>query len=291
MRLAGPLRVLTYDALQTAGVSKKAVAYRVGQGRLQRLWDGVYVVGPSRPSALSLALGGVAVTGYDGFLGHRWGAYVWDFGPLPGLPVDVTVTRGSRRGRAGKVRVHLSRILDPRDTTTRRGIPILSPARILLDIAATATPDELERLAADAQIAGVVTERQIADVLGRAGRHHGAARLAAVISEVRGLTRAESERILRRLLRDAGLPQPECDAPLLGRYRADFLFRDQRLILEVDGFGTHGHRRAFEADRRRNAELAAAGFTVMQITWRQLQDEPVAVVARIAAALVHRGLE
>ena len=288
-RLAGRHRVLTHRQLRTAGLSGEAIAYRVAQGRLQPQCRGVYVVGPAAPPPLTLAVVAVAATGGNGFLSHRWGAYGWSFGPLPELPVDVTVVRGSRRGRPDKVRVHRSRILERRDMTTRHGIPILSPARILLDLAATATAYELERLVADAQVAGVVAEEQIAELLRRAGRHPGAVRLGAIVAERPGLTRAESERILRRLLRAAGLPQPEADAPLLGRYRADFLFRAHRLVLEVDGFGTHGHRQAFEHDRRRNAALTAAGFSVMQITWRQLHDEPVAVVARIAAALARRA--
>lgn len=74
----------------------------------------------------------------------------------------------------------------------------------------------------------------------------------------------------------------------IGRYEADFLFAEQRLVIETDGFETHGHRRAFEYDRKRNGELTAAGYSVMQITWRQLVDEPMAVVTRIAGALARR---
>ena len=59
--------------------------------------------------------------------------------------------------------------------------------------------------------------------------------------------------------------------------------------METDGFAVHGHRQAFEHDRRRNAELTARGYSVMQVTWRQLADEPMAVVARIAAALAVRA--
>ena len=49
------------------------------------------------------------------------------------------------------------------------------------------------------------------------------------------------------------------------------------MIVELDGYATHGRRRAFEDDRRRDRALAAAGYTVVRITWRQLRDEPEAV--------------
>jgi very-short-patch-repair endonuclease len=92
-----------------------------------------------------------------------------------------------------------------------------------------------------------------------------------------------------RLLRQAGLPQPETNAPVLHPYRADFFFREHGLILEVDGFAAHSPRHAFEHDRERNAKLVAAGYSVMQITVRQLGHEPMAVIARIAEALARRA--
>jgi very-short-patch-repair endonuclease len=36
--------------------------------------------------------------------------------------------------------------------------------------------------------------------------------------------------------------------------------------VEVDGYGVHGHRAAFERDRRRDQVLAAAGYTVLRVT-------------------------
>ena len=83
------------------------------------------------------------------------------------------------------------------------------------------------------------------------------------------------------------LPQPRANEPVLG-YMADFLWSEQRLIVEVDGFGFHSSRSAFEHDRRRDQRLAAAGYMVIRITWRQLEQEPLAVVARIAQALAGR---
>lgn len=71
---------------------------------------------------------------------------------------------------------------------------------------------------------------------------------------------------------------------MLGRER-DAVWREQRLVVEVDGFAAHGHRRAFEGDRRRDQDLTAAGHRTLRFTWRQLTGEPEAVVAVIAAAL------
>ncbi len=59
--------------------------------------------------------------------------------------------------------------------------------------------------------------------------------------------------------------------------------------MEVDGFGVHGHRAAFENDRRRDQTLAAGGYAVVRATWRQLTGEPMAVLARLAQALALAG--
>jgi very-short-patch-repair endonuclease len=65
----------------------------------------------------------------------------------------------------------------------------------------------------------------------------------------------------------------------------DFHWPGARLVIEVDGYRFHSSRAAFERDRRRDADLSDAGFRVIRVTWRQLVEEPLAVVARIARAL------
>ncbi len=87
-----------------------------------------------------------------------------------------------------------------------------------------------------------------------------------------------------RLLKRARLPLPETNVPLLG-YEVDFLWRAQRLVLEVDGYRFHGHRAAFEHDREKDQTLTAAGYRVIRVTWRQVEREPFVIVARIAQAL------
>jgi len=89
------------------------------------------------------------------------------------------------------------------------------------------------------------------------------------------------------LLRAAKLPPPRVNARV-GGYEVDFLWRERRLVAEVDGYAYHANRRAFERDRERDAALAAAGYTVLRVTWRQLVSAPEALIARLAAALAAR---
>src|SRR4051812_23175674 len=98
------------------------------------------------------------------------------------------------------------------------------------------------------------------------------------------LTRSEAERNLVDLIRKAGLPPPETNTRIAG-HEVDAVWRARRLVVEVDGYAYHGTRAAFERDRRRDADLQAAGFRVLRITWRRLQDEPLAVAAALGVLL------
>jgi very-short-patch-repair endonuclease len=285
-RLAGRLRVLTLQELKKAGLSRQAIRYRVEQGRLQEWCAGVYLVGPAEPHPLSQAQAAIKSCAGPAWISHAWTHFVLGYRPAPPLPVDVTVTSGSRRGRPGKVYVHYSCLLEPRDATLRYGIPVTTAARAILDEAAAKSTVELEALKADAEVAKVLTEPQLRDVVGRAGRHKGVTKLLRVLDETNGLTRSEAERILRRLLRAAGLPQPQTDYRI-GRFKADFAWPALKLIVEFDSYKHHDHRKAFREDKRRAAWLSSQGWTVVPITSDLLKHEPLAVVAMISGAIAH----
>lgn len=102
------------------------------------------------------------------------------------------------------------------------------------------------------------------------------------------LTRSEAERRCRRLLKAAGLPQPNVNQRIEG-YLVDFLWPEQRVILELDTYTFHGNRRAFERDRRKTMMLEDAGYIVIRVTRRQLVEEPYLVVAHVARALDRRS--
>ncbi len=77
------------------------------------------------------------------------------------------------------------------------------------------------------------------------------------------LTRSRYERKLLRLIKLAELPTPLVNTKALG-YEVDFLWPQQKLVVEFDGFGPHGHREAFETDRLRDQRLVAAGYRVLR---------------------------
>jgi very-short-patch-repair endonuclease len=101
-------------------------------------------------------------------------------------------------------------------------------------------------------------------------------------------TRSELERMMLRLVAEAGLPRPEVNRRL-GPYVVDFLWVRERVVVETDGWAAHGHRRAFEADRARDADLQARGDLVVRFTWRQISEAQLLVATRLAQVLASRA--
>lgn len=131
-----------------------------------------------------------------------------------------------------------------------------------------------------------MTRGALRAALARAPRRHGSAALRTLLrcEAEPALTRSEAEERLLALVRKARLPEPECNVRLAG-YEVDFLWRDRRLVVEVDGYAFHSSPAAFERDRLRDGELEDAGYRVRRITWRQLTEDAAGVEQRLRRAL------
>ncbi|HEX6939899.1 MAG TPA: DUF559 domain-containing protein [Longimicrobiales bacterium] len=276
--------VVTRGQLLAAGIGADVIDRRLKAGVLHPLHRGVYRVGPvaaprAREMAACLACGRSAV------VSHGSAAALWGFLPAAThrAPVDITITRGNRR-RSG-VRVHRVHRLSSDEVTKLDSIPLTTPARTLLDLSGTIEPRALEQALAEAFAQRLARPAAIRKVLARHAARPGARTLARLLQAgPPALTRSEAEERLLRLIRQAALDPPEVNVRVAGP-RVDFFWREQRLVVEVDGFAFHASPHAFERDRRRDAALTAAGMRVMRVTWRQIVEEPEAVLVRIAQAL------
>jgi very-short-patch-repair endonuclease len=269
--------VVTTEQLAAAGLGPRAIARRVAQGRLKRLHRGVYLAAPL-PAPLTFEMAAVLACGSTATLSHDAAAALWGLRERRDGEVDVTTTHQRSRPRPG-IRVHRARRLE---RTIQQRIPVTTPARTLLDLAPRLTAAQLDRAFEEAQVRRLLAP----DTIPRNDGHPGAGRLAAAVARMRepALTRSEAEARLLALIREAELQSPRANARVLG-FEVDLLWSAERLIVEVDGFAFHGSRHAFERDRRRDADLVAAGYRVIRFTWRQIVHEPEAVVARLAVLL------
>jgi very-short-patch-repair endonuclease len=270
VRLAGRQHgVVTIAQLLGLGLSRHAVTHRIQSGWLRRVHRGVYLVGPLT-GAHTGAMAATLAAGDGALLSHRSAAVLWELQASQPGPLDVLVPGRKARHRPG-LRLHRDAI-HPADATTRHGIPLTSPARTLLDLAIQLTPSQLARATEHAQIHHAVTDSSLSEQFSRYPRHRGTAALREAMQPEPSLTRSEAERRLLDLIRKAGLPPPETNVRLHG-HEVDFLWRAQRLVVEVDGYAYHQTRAAFERDRRRDADLQEAGFRVLRPTWRRIADE------------------
>lgn len=273
--------------LDALGISRGSIASRVASGCLYRRFPGVFSVGYPRDDWPARLAGALLYLRQDCVISHRAAACLWGLAPEPEL-VQVTVIGRQVESRPG-LRLHRVAGLDIRDVRIRDGFPVTSPARALIDFASEADEAELVRALAEGRVAGLIKDTDLTAASARCPRRSGTARLNLVIRQEvgRAPTRSHAERLLLSVVRRADLPEPMVNVRLLG-FEVDFLWREARLVVEMDGFAAHGHRGAFEKDRRRDQVLIAAGYRVIRVTWRQLCEEPVAVAARIAQALVVR---
>ncbi len=227
--------------------------------------------------------------GHDAVISHRSAAMLWGIGHDDPATVQATVI-GRDTVRRPRMETHRVAALDPRDVRLRHGLPTTAPARILVDMAACAGDAELDRMLSEARVLKLVTDAELDAAMARCPLRTGVGPLRALLAAERGaaLTRSDAERRLRRLIDQGQLPSPRFNASL-GGYEVDALWTLERVAVEVDGYGFHGHRAAFERDRRRDQKLAAEGYVVLRVTWRQLVGEPMAVLVRLAQALARAG--
>jgi very-short-patch-repair endonuclease len=234
--------------------------------------------------AACLACGASAV------VSHRSAAALWQLvrQASPSTPVDVSIPVDSRRVRPG-IRVRRVPTLTSDEVTELDGIPITTPARTLYDLGNSVGARELERALAEAFAQRLVRPTHLQRLLSRFEGRRGSRALRTLLEDGEPvLTRSEAEERFLALIRKAQLDSPAVNAEIAG-YEVDFLWRAERLVVEIDGFAFHSSPGAFEGDRRRDAVLAAAGLRVMRVTWRHLLDEPEAVLARLAKVLALAG--
>jgi very-short-patch-repair endonuclease len=220
----------------------------------------------------------VLACGEGAMLSHHSAAALWKLlKPIEG-PIHVSVPTAS--GRTAKRGIHLHRcptLQEPsssssylqtggrggRLATHRQGIPVTSIQRTIDDLDGTVAPHLLRRAKRQAELMNV-------RLRGTEGRR----------------ARSDLEEDFFALLRRyrSRIPAPETNVKL-GRWEVDFLWREQRLVVEIDSFLYHRGVVAFHDDHARDLDLRQLGFTVPRYSELQLEEEPDRIAAIVAATL------
>jgi predicted transcriptional regulator of viral defense system len=128
--------IVTLDELRACGLTERAVLGRVRRGLLHRVHHQVYAVGHPNPPREGHLHAAVKACGSDAVLSHLSAAELWGFYETERQRVpEVTVVGEGTRTHPG-IRVHRTAALADRDRRRFKGIPVTSPARTLLDLAA-----------------------------------------------------------------------------------------------------------------------------------------------------------
>jgi very-short-patch-repair endonuclease len=268
--------VVARAQLLALGLGADAIDHRLQRKRLHPLHRGVYAVGQRRLRREARWMAAVLACGPGAVLSHIPGGAHWQIVRDRG-PCDVTAPN-ARRSRRG-IRVHEAQ-LPADEITVHEGIPITTVPRTLFDLAAVLPQRQLERAINEAEVLHLWDELSLDHLLHRYPRRTGNKAVRAALKQRRrgsSATKSALEEMFLALTDASGIPRPEINALVEG-FEVDVVWRDVRLVVELDGRDTHGTAAAFERDRERDRALQVAGWRPVRITYRQMRDAPRAVI-------------
>jgi very-short-patch-repair endonuclease len=268
-------------------MGRRAIAGRLQRGQLHQIFRGVYVVGVRRISKRGRRIAAVLACGEGAVLSHRSAARLWRLLPPAAEWIDVTCSKAEveREGIIG----HRSRLRDD-EWLVHDGIPVTSPFRAIFDLAAVLKMRELERALHEAEAREVTDRVSLPMLLERYPGRRGTPNLRALLEsrQPATITRNDFEEAFLVLIDRHEVPRPRMNADLALRgrfFEIDALWERERVAVELDSRGVHGTPKKFESDRQRDRILLAEGWRTMRITWRQLREEPAAIMDDLKKAL------
>jgi very-short-patch-repair endonuclease len=267
--------VVDRAGLLAAGVTRREIDRRLARGRLHLVHRGVYAVGHPWLSPEGRWLAAVLAGGEGAVLSHWSAAALWRLIEVdPALP---HITAEGRLRPAGVV-AHRGSLL-PADRGLHRGIPVTSVAHTLLDMAGELDDSGFERLVREAQFRRLFSVAAVEELLAR----RRCRRLRELLDDFNP-SQSRLEDAFLRLCRRHRIPAPE--AQVRGRRRRpDFVWREARLIVEVDSWSGHGNPVAFQADRTLSNAVQLAGWRILRFTWADVTRRPEEVARQVRRAL------
>jgi very-short-patch-repair endonuclease len=281
--------VVGRDEVLALGLEPGAIKRRIQGGRLHVIHRGVYAVGHTAITRRGRWMAAVLASGDGAVLSHRSATALWGIWGAGTGETHVTVPRKSRSGRS--IRRHFS-ILPDDEQEIVDGISVTSAARAVLDLAGDKGEAAAETALREMEYLRIYGPVSLPTLLERYPRHRGTAIVEVCLDRLRddpgGRIRSPLEEAFLPFLDARRISRPRVNAWLSvddHRYQVDCLWPDVRLIAELDGWKSHGTKRAFRKDRRRDRRLEARGFTVIRITEDQVLDEPSDLAADLRTLL------
>ncbi|MFN2496790.1 MAG: type IV toxin-antitoxin system AbiEi family antitoxin domain-containing protein [Pseudonocardiaceae bacterium] len=274
--------VISAAQAREAGLSPDAISRRVRSGRWERLHPGIYLAA-DHPYTDEVRLRAAVLWAGPDAVPHGVSAAWWhDLGPSLPDPVQITVPRRRNPSRQPGVSVR-RRDLSARDLVQTRELWVTDlPLTALEAAVALGNPEGAVLLdrALQRRVRFPTVYRAHCRNLGR----QGAAAATQLLTVAADRAASQAERLLIRLLREAGITGWELNYARQGCL-IDVAFPAQRVAVEVDGWAWHMTPDRFVRDRQRQNALVNLRWTVLRFTWHDLAGRPEAVLNEIRTAV------
>ncbi len=284
---AGQHGLLSRVDIAEAGGDSHFVSRRLRSGSYRRAAPGVVALAGAASTWEQSVLAAVMSTGEGAVVSHHTAAFL--HGLVESKPERIAVSTTKSHTPKRVWRIHRRHELPASHRTRKRGIPITSVLRTLVDCVAdgadaaalldTAGRLKLTRLGAAHEF-----------LTGLAGR--GRAGVPELVAEVEkrlrweGISESELESMFHRLLRDNDVPPPDtqfeirrCDGTSITR--ADNAYVGAKAIIAIDGYKWHSDHTRFQKDRTQQNELASMGWRTFRYTVRHLEESPEVVIEQV----------
>jgi len=281
-------RVVTWEQALAIGFTPAAVRHQLRIGRWTRILPRVYLTSDvlTWPDRLDAAL---AYAG-DGALLSGAAALVEDGLRCVDRPSKVLVLTPAFSESVAWVRVR-----NPAHAATRRLMPgaaRVTTARAIVDLGVELRwLDDVRALVAEAVRRSMCSVVELMEELRHAPRR-GSAHLRTAIDEMAGGAWSAPEASTATLLRTNGIRGFEQNARIDlhngRRVYVDFLWRDQRAVLEIDSIEHHFSPGDIDDTMSRHIALETAGFSVVHRSPLAIRRDPLGFVADIQAWLASR---
>jgi very-short-patch-repair endonuclease len=261
------------------GVPRTTVTSWLRQGYLHPKLPGVYAVGHDSGGIEADLAAALLYAGPGAMLSHTTAAWWW--GLIDDQPRVIHVSTPRQCRSQPGIKVHARR---KTERVWHRNFPVTALPQTFLDLAAQtslrtvrralANADYQERLDVEAIQAALGPGKPGSPTLRKALQDH-LPRLAR--------TKSQNEVLFLEICERAGLPLPETNVRIAG-WEVDALFRDQRVAVEIDGYGNHRSPAQVRRDRRKDQALRQNGLTPIRYSDEQLED-PQDLIAELTKLL------
>jgi hypothetical protein len=272
--------VVARRELLRAGITRGEIEQRLRSGALIAVFRGVYRVGHTAPSLEARYLAAVRACGEGAVLSGRAAGHLW--GLLKGAPPPPEVTAPTERRVTGVKTTRARRA--ERKVTRWHGVPVISVAETLVDLASVLDEEQLARACHEAEVRHHTAPEHVEAILARRPNVPGAGKLRRVLRGDVKVSLSKLESAFLALLRKHRLALPETNRRAGGR-RVDCRWPELRLTVELDSYRYHSSRYAWEQDRCRERQAHARGDQIRRYTYADVAEDPKPMLTELRGLL------